>query len=218
MNRFCQQFVWKERWKIGGRGRGVAVPPNCAIPSVKSWAFPIWKRIGSLRAVVGIGIVFSATSALQAEHASIDLRVSHQGKEVTAAADQEPPAGGQNEPPVLKVNVNEPLVFQFYLTNTYPHKVIEHVQVRYYVVRVGKLGRKPSSFRNWSGPDDDSQPVLEHGVVTEGQFAMDFKPDCRVGTRLKFKISEPGFYSARVETLNTQSDHEHFSAVDLEVH
>ena len=50
-----------------------------------------------------------------------------------------------------------------------------------------------------------------------GQFTMDFKPDCRVGTRFKFKISEPGFYSARVETLNSQSDHEHFSAIDLEV-
>ncbi len=215
---FCQKFVAQQRWKIGGLGRGVVVSPNCATPGVTRWEFPNWKRIGWIRAVVGIGIVLRATSALQAEHARINLRVSHQGQEVTATADQEPPAGGRNEPPVLKVNVNEPLIFQFYLTNTYPHKVIEHVQVRYYVVRVGKLGRKPSSFRNWTGPDDNSQPVLEHGVVTEGQFTMDFKPDCRVGTRLKFKISEPGFYSARVETLNTQSDHEHFSAVDLEVH
>jgi hypothetical protein len=186
--------------------------------SITGWKSPVWKRVDSLRAVVAIAVVFSATSALRAEHARIDLRVSRQGNEVAATADQEPPAGGHNEPPVLKVKANEPLVFQFFLTNIYPHKEIEHVQVRYYVVRVGALGRKPpSSLRERTGPDDDSQPLLDPGVVTAGQFDLDFKPDCRVGTRLKFKISEPGFYSARVETLNTQSDHEHFSAIDLVV-
>ena len=121
--------------------------------------------------------------------------MSRKGKEVTASADREPPAGGRNEPPVLKVTVNEPLVFQFFLTNTYPHGVIDHVRVRYYVARVNQLGRKPSSFLNWPGPDDNSQPPLQDSVVTEGQFFMDFKPDCRVGTRLKLKISKPGYYT-----------------------
>ena len=51
--------------------------------------------------------------------------------------------------------------------------------------------------------------------MTKGEFTMNFKPDCRVGTRLKFQITEPGLYTARVETLNTQSDHEHFSAIDM---
>jgi hypothetical protein len=45
---------------------------------------------------------------------------------------------------------------------------------------------------------------------------MDFKPKCRVGARVTFKIAKPGLYLIRVQTINTQSDHEHFSAVDLQ--
>jgi hypothetical protein len=212
-----RQCVSKRRLKFGDRAPGSAAFPNRAVPKAVHWKSLVGKRERVCCAVVVIGATLSATSALRAEHARIDLSVSRKGKEVTASADREPPAGGRNEPPVLKVTVNEPLVFQFFLTNTYPHGVIEHVRVRYYVARVGQLGRKPSSFLNWPGPDDNSQPPLQDGVVTEGQFFMDFKPDCRVGARLKLKISKPGYYSARVETLNTQSDHEHFSAIDLVV-
>jgi hypothetical protein len=178
---------------------------------------PVGKRTSVCRVLTATGVTLIAASALRAEHARIDLSVSCEGKQVTATADQEPPAGGFHEPPVLKVKANQPLVFQFFLTDTYPHGVIEHVRVRYYVARAGKLGRKPSSLRDWSGPDDKSEPPLHEGVVTEGQFFMDFKPDRRVGARVKLKIGKPGIYSARVETLDTQRDHEHFSAIDIVV-
>jgi hypothetical protein len=182
----------------------------------RSAVVPICKRIALCRVVLIVGVVLSAPPALLAEHARIDLRASSEGKEVNAVADQEPPAGGRNTPPVLKVHVNKPIVLQFILTNTYPHTVIDHVTVLYSVVRVDKLGRKAApSFSDRSGLDKNSQPLSEPRVVTKGQFIMDFKPECRVGTRLKFQITDPGLYSARVETLGTQSDHEHFSAVDL---
>ena len=75
------------------------------------------------RAVIVIGVVLCARlPPLQAEHARIDLRVSGEGKEVNAFADQEPPAGGRNKRPVLRVHVNKPLVLQFFLT--------EHVSAR----------------------------------------------------------------------------------------
>ena len=139
-----------------------------------------------------------------------------QGKEAKATADEEPPGGGTKNPPVLKVQVNKPLALQFILTNIYPHRVIEHVTIRYYVVRVANLGRKaPPSFGKSPGPGEPALPLLEAGVVTKGEFVMNFKPDCRVGTRVQFQITEPGLYSAHVETLNTQSDHEHFAAIDL---
>ena len=174
------------------------------------------KRVISLRALVAIGVVLCATPALHAEHARIDLRVSSEGKEVSATADQEPPAGGRNTPPVLKVHVNKPLIMQFFLTNTYPHAVIDRVTVLYSVVRRDKVGRQPAPALNErTGADRNEQAFLESDVVTKGTFIMDFKPDCRVGTRLKFQIAKPGFYTVRVETLGTQSDHEHFSAIDL---
>jgi hypothetical protein len=149
--------------------------------------------------------------SVRAEHARIDLKLIHidpnsgaDGDSVSAAADQEPPQGGFNERPILKVKAGEPLALQFVFTNTYPHGVIKDVTVRYYVAPEEKPGRK-------------SKPDLKNGTVTEGQFTMNFKPKCRVGSRVAFALKEPGFYVLRVETLNTDSDHEHFAAIDIQV-
>lgn len=173
-------------------------------------------RGACLRTGLSIGLLLCATPVLLAEHAKIDLHVSGEGMEVTADADQEPPPGGRNDPPVLNVKVNAPLTLQFILTNKYPHHALDHVTVRYYVVRVAKLGRKPAPpLRRAEDSSKEPHPLLEKDVVTRGQFTLNLKPDGRVGTRLKFQIAAPGIYSARVETLNTQSDHEHFSAIDL---
>ncbi len=146
----------------------------------------------------------------RAEHARIDLQLIHidpmtgaDGDAVAANADTEPPTGGFNERPVAKVQVGEPLVLQFVLTNKYPHGVLKDVTVRYYLVREDKLGQK-------------NLPDLSKGTVTEGKFTMNFKPDCRVGAHVAFKVTEPGLYLLRVETLNTDSDHEHFSAIDVQ--
>jgi hypothetical protein len=145
------------------------------------------------------------------EHARIDLRVirlevkTGQAKdEVSASADREPPAGGLNPRPLFKAKSAEPLALQFLLTNTYPHGVKKGVTVRFFVARESRLRKK-------------TLPDLTTGVVTQGEFTLDFKPGCRVGARVLFTIKQPGAYLIRVETLNTDSDHEHFSAIDLQV-
>ena len=146
----------------------------------------------------------------QAEHAEIDLKLIRlapgKGTEeevATAHMDQEPPAGGRNERPLGKVKVGEPLALQFFFTNTYPHGVKKDVTVRSYVVRETKRGQK-------------SVPDLKEGVVTKQEFKMNFKPGCRVGARVMFRIREPGIYLLRIETSNTDSDHEHFAAIDVQ--
>jgi hypothetical protein len=154
--------------------------------------------------------LFAWPFAVRAEHARIDLKVIHldpqsdPGDEVSAQADAEPPTGGRNPRPLAKATAGEPLAFQFFLTNTYPHGVVKNVTVRYYVVREEKRGQK-------------AVPDLKKGTVASGQFTMNFKPACRVGSRVNFRIKEPGIYLLRVETINTNSDHEHFSAIDIEV-
>ncbi len=146
----------------------------------------------------------------QAEHADIVLQVfrldASTGMSVDDAranADQEPPAGGVKARPALKVKAKDPLVLQFILYNTYPHGVNKNVTVRYYVVGAEKVGQK-------------TLPSLDDCVV-RGQFQMHFKPKCRVGARVAFSIPDPGTYLLRVDTLNTASDHEHFSSLDLQV-
>jgi hypothetical protein len=140
----------------------------------------------------------------RAEHAKIELEVSGRRGQVTAHVDQTPPEWGKNPRPVLKVRPDEPVKVQFMLTNIYPHKTLENVVVHFFVVRQEKVGQKEI-------------PDLKGDVVLESAFDMDFKPGGKAGQRTTFKISEPGAYLVRVETRNTQSDHEHFAAIDLVV-
>jgi len=164
------------------------------------------KRLSCLIACLALA---ASPFSARAEHARIDLKLIHidpdtgaEGDSVSANADREPPAGGYNDRPVAKVKAGEPLELAFFLTNTYPHGVIKDVTVRYYVVREEKIGQK-------------AVPDLKKGTLTEGQFTMNFKPQCRVGAHVAFTVPEPGNYLLRVETLNTDSDHEHFSAIDV---
>ena len=145
-----------------------------------------------------------APVAALAEHAKIQLEVAGRRDQVTAYVDQTPPEWGKNPRPVLKVRPNESVKVQFLLTNVYPHKTLENVVVHFFVIREEKAGQK-------------AIPDLKGEVVLESAFDIDMKPGGKAGQRTTFKIDEPGAYLVRIETRNTQSDHEHFAAIDLVV-
>ncbi len=166
------------------------------------------KPILCLAAFLTLGLL---PAAARAEHARIDLRVipldpetGAEGEAVSAAMDTDPPEGGHNKRPVARVKAGETLAMQYFLTNTYPHGVKKDVTVRYFLVREDKVGQK-------------TVPALGKGTVLDGKFKLNFKPQCRVGLRVLFHIDEPVRYLLRVETVNTDSDHEHFSAIDVVV-
>jgi hypothetical protein len=143
-------------------------------------------------------------SRARAEHAKITLDVATPRESVSAFVDQTPPEWGKNPRPVLRAKVNEPLKIQFLFTNVYPHKTLENVVVHFFVARQQKVGQH-------------ELPDLKGEVVLETAFDMDFKPGGKAGARSTLKIDAPGVYLIRVETRNTQSDHEHFAAIDLVV-
>jgi hypothetical protein len=143
-----------------------------------------------------------AVSPARAEHAKINLEVVAPGGQQTAFVDQTPPAHGKNPRPVLKAKVGETIKVQYILTNVYPHKTLADVVVHFFVARQEKAGQK-------------ELPDLRGDVVLESAFDMDFKPGGKAGARSNFKIDTPGVYLIRVETRQTQSDHEHFAAIDL---
>jgi hypothetical protein len=166
-----------------------------------------------MKQAAALGLLLLACLPLTAwaEHATIALSVyrvepdTGQPKEAAkVGADLEPPAGGVEKRPIVKVKANEPLTLQFIYVNTYPHSVTKNVTIRFYVVRQDKAGQK-------------KVPNLKNGTVVQGQFELNFKPKGRVGARMAFKVPEPGAYLLRVDSLNTQSDHEHFAALDLQV-
>jgi len=147
---------------------------------------------------------------VRAEHAIIDLLVLRidpmtgvATEEGRSSADREPPLGGLHPRPLVHVKTNDPLALQFVLTNAYPHGEKKNVTVRYLVIREEKAGQK-------------AVPELTKNMVTQGRFTLNFKPKCRVGGRVRFTLKERGLYLLRVETLNTDSDHEHFSAIDIQ--
>ena len=161
--------------------------------------------------VFALGVFLSLAPAVRAEHAIIDLQIFHNdaatGRQealAKASADQEPPPGGHQPRPVAKVKAGESLVLQFLFDNTYPHAVIKDARVHYFVVPVDKINQK-------------TLPDLTRNVVTQGKFTLNFKPKGRVGARVMFTIPKPGIYLLRVQSEHTDSDHEHFSAIDVQV-
>jgi hypothetical protein len=146
-----------------------------------------------------------APEVVRAEHFDIKLlAAAPDGTTQQAFADQSPPEGGLNPRPVLKARVGDAITVQFIMTNVYPHGTARDAGVHYFVVKERELGQKPV-------------PALGEDVVIEGTFTFDLKPQARVGTRQRFIVRQPGNYLLRVESQRTQRDHEHFSAIDLQI-
>jgi hypothetical protein len=138
------------------------------------------------------------------EHAKIELNVTAKSSKATAFVDQTPPAWGKNPRPVVRAKVGEPVKFQYVLTNVYPHKTLENVVVHFYVARQPSAGR------------DELPNLAEESVVAlETAFELDLKPGAKAGARANFRAPAAGAYLVRVETRGTDSDHEHFAAVEL---
>jgi hypothetical protein len=151
-----------------------------------------------------LAAVATATAPTQAraEHAKITLEVVAPNGRQTAFMDQTPPDWGKNPRPMLKAKVGEPIKIQWMFTNVYPHKTLENVVIHFFVAPEAKVGQK-------------DLPALDDHVVLESAFDMDLKPGGKAGQRQALRIDAPGVYLVRVESRNTQSDHEHFAAIDL---
>ncbi len=157
--------------------------------------------------VVLVGLLVGwSSNAFAAEHAKIQLKVVTPREEQLARVDQTPPATGKTPRPVIHARVGEVVRVEYQLTNVYPNKTLSDVVVHFYVAKAESVGQK-------SVPDLSN----ENAIVVESALDMDFRPGGHSGARSKFKIDEPGVYMVRVETRETQSDHEHFSAIDLVV-
>ena len=155
--------------------------------------------------MAAVVLAILSPALLCAEHFDIKLlAVAPDGATQQAYADQTPPEGGLNPRPVLKARVGGDITFQFIMTNVYPHGTAAGAGVHYYVVKERELGQK-------------TVPALTQDVILEGSFTFDLKPQARIGARQHFAIRQPGNYLLRVESQRTQRDHEHFSAIDLQI-
>ncbi len=160
----------------------------------------------TIAASIAAALVGLALTA-RAEHFDILLQVEGSGNKVQASMDTTPPIGGVNPRPVLKVKSGEQVRVAWTMKSAYPHGTMKAVTVHFFVVREDHIGQKP--VPNPAGPA---------GVV-DNSFVMDFSPTASANGALRFRAPEPGNYLVRVQSENTyqEHDHEHFSAVDLQV-
>lgn len=156
-----------------------------------------------MRLIFSLLLVLLPSAAL-AEHFDIKLTATGpDGVAKEAFADQSPPIGGLNPRPVLRARAGDTVTIQFVMTNVYAHASARDAGARFYVVRERELGQK-------------AVPPLEN-LTAEGSFSFNLKPKARIGGKERVVISQPGAYLLRVESVHTQRDHEHFSAIDLDI-
>lgn len=149
--------------------------------------------------------VLLVSSFARAEHFRIELTVKGTADEATAHSDTDPPPQGTHPRPVCHIKHGEEFTVQFFFSSNFPHDVQKNVTVHFFVAPEKAAGAK-------SLPDPAKPPV------TESNFVMDFKPDTgRVGLRQRLRIDRPGAYLVKVGSEHSDSDHEHFAAVDLVV-
>ena len=158
-----------------------------------------WRKLGWSIAAL---LIFACPA--KAEHFLFDLTIDNGREKVTGLSDTDPPEMGLKPRPVIHVKKGGPLVFQFFMTSNFPHDALKKVGVHYYITPEKEVGQK-------------TRPPIEHTIL-EGHFVMDFKPNTgRVGVRHPTRIDQPGVYLVRVESEHSDTDHEHFSAIDVVV-
>ncbi|HXT40368.1 MAG TPA: hypothetical protein VN887_10125, partial [Candidatus Angelobacter sp.] len=96
----------------------------------------------------------------------------------------------------------ELLTLQFLMDYVNPHDLDKQVTVRFFVVSEKQAGQK-------------EVPSPDETAIVQGSFVMDFKPKSRLGLTQKFRVDRAGVYLLRLESVNSHSDHQHFSAIDL---
>ena len=142
-----------------------------------------------------------------AEHFDVLLHIEATGQQANAFMDTTPPLGGVNKRPIVKVKANDEVRVQWRMKSAFPHGTMKGVGIHFFVVREAEIGQKPV-------PD----PAGPAGVV-DNSLVMDFAPNGVASGTLRFKIAAPGNYLVRVQSEDThqEHDHEHFSAIDLQV-
>lgn len=156
-------------------------------------------------------LIAAAAFALQgpasAEHFYMQLVAKCSQSRAEAFMDTTPPVGGVNKRPVMKVKAGDQIQIAWRMKSGYPHGTMKSVIVHFFVAREQSAGQKAL-------PD-----LTGDGLILDNTFTMDFAPQSvsMGGTRLS--LAARGTYLVRVQSENTaaEHDHEHFSALDIEV-
>lgn len=153
-----------------------------------------------LRCLPLAALLFAATP-VRANHLQMALSVQGTQSEAKSETDHAPPTEGVRARPVVKLKAGETLQVRWFVKNVDRAPVKEMV-VHFFVAPEEKAGQKEV-------PDPRKEAVAENA------FAIELAPSASTRGSLRLPIREPGVYLVRIESLYTQRDHEHFTAIDV---
>jgi len=108
---------------------------------------------------------------------------------------------------VLEIKAGDRVTVKWKLSGTDDKAVLKDVTVHFYAVQEETAGQKAA-------------PKLDKGVVAESALTMDFGPQDKNESELRFTIDKPGWYLLRLETIGAATDlsgHEDYAAIDVKV-
>ncbi|MBI1367624.1 MAG: hypothetical protein GC162_03105 [Planctomycetes bacterium] len=145
-------------------------------------------------------MVLCAASIARAEHFDVRITVEAGSEVKTSYTDPHDDPNAENEIPTIDVTHDQTFIFQFTMTNVYPHKIRKDVGVHYSITR-----------------QNNTNNTTADPKILDGEFQVNFKPQGMAGLRQKLQIHDPGQYLIFVTSLHSGSDHEHFSKMMLNV-
>jgi len=159
-------------------------------------------------ACLGLALILSLTTSIAVgSDFEIRLSVTSEGREIhTSRTDESPPRGRKPSRPVAEIEHDKAVVLTWHAESKDKSETYEDVLMHFFVVEEKRIGQA-------------EVPKLAAGVVYEGALTMDFRPRDATDWRATFKVTDPGTYLVRVETIGmaAKHGHEHFAAMDLVV-
>ena len=149
----------------------------------------------------------AAALPAHAGHFAIDLHVGSDKEGKTVHADILAPGVKPRPREVLAVRAGAPIKVKWTVTCTARKETFKDVVVHLFVVKERTVGQA-------------ALPKLDKGVPVESALTMDFKPRSRARGKVDVKLTIPGAYLLRLETIGAAvgiDGHEHFAALDLVV-
>ncbi len=143
--------------------------------------------------------------AVRADHFTIDLEVkTGKTKEMVHAETLEPGAKAKARA-VLEVAAGQEIEIHWTVTCSAKQGMFKDVLVHFFIAKEGMIGQPGT-------------PKIDKDAAAESALTMDFRPTEKAKGQMKVKLTKPGPYLLRLETIGAAKgteSHEHFAALDL---
>ncbi len=154
-------------------------------------------------AAAGVSLIWVA--AARADHFTIDLEVKTGKAKETVHAEKLEAGAKAKARAVLEVPAGQEIEIHWTVTCSAKQGMFKDVLVHFYIAKEGMIGQPGT-------------PKIDKDAAAESALTMDFQPTEKAKGQMKVRLTKPGPYLLRLETIGANKgteNHEHFAALDL---